>query len=247
MTIAVSQICRHPIKSHGRETIAEVLLTAGGTLPFDRLWAVAHDQSDVDGSTWAPCQNFSRGSKAPALAAITAKLDETTATITLHHPDRADLTLRPDHDGQKLIDWAGDMIPQGRARSARVVRSKSRGFTDSDFASVTLCNMSSHRAVEQRVGQPLSIHRWRGNIWFEGAAPWEEFDWMDREVQIGDAVLVPRERTDRCLATHNNPDTGHRDADVLSALDHWGHRDFTVRAEVVRGGSVRLGDGVTAL
>lgn len=247
MTIAVSQICRHPIKSHGRETIPEVALAAGETLPFDRLWAVAHDQSDVDGSAWVPCQNFSRGSKAPALAAITATLDEATKTVTLRHPDRADLSLRPDHDGQRLIDWAGDMIPPGRARSARVVRSATRGFTDSDFASVTLCNMSSHRAVEQRVGQPLSIHRWRGNIWFDGAAPWEEFDWMDREVRIGEAVLVPRERTDRCLATHNDPDTGLRDVDVLSALDHWGHSDFSVRAEVVRSGRVRLGDEVTAL
>lgn len=247
MTIAVSQICRHPIKSHGRETIPEVVLTAGETLPFDRLWAVAHAQSDADGRSWVPCQNFSRGSKAPALGAITALLDEATGTVTLGHPDRPDLTLRPDDEGDKLIDWAGDMIPEGRARSARVIRSESRGFTDSDFPSITLCNMSSHRAVEQRVGRPLSIHRWRGNIWFDGAAPWEEFDWIDREVRIGEAILVPRERTDRCLATRNNPDTGQRDTDILSALGSWGHQDFSVRAEVVRGGTVRTGDRMTPL
>jgi len=247
MTIAVSQICRHPIKSHGRETIAEVVLTAGSTLPYDRLWAVAHDQSDADGSAWVPCQNFSRGSKAPALGAITARLDEASGTVTLSHPDREDLNLDPDTEGAKLIDWAGDMIPEGRARSARVVRAADRGFTDSDFPSVTLCNLSSHRAVEQRVGMPLSVHRWRGNIWIDGAAPWEEFDWMDHEIRVGEAVLVPRERTDRCLATHNNPDTGRRDADILSALESWDHQDFSVRAEVVRGGTVRIGDEVTPL
>ena len=43
MTIAVSQICRHPIKSHGHETIPEVVPAAGETLPFDFLWAVALD------------------------------------------------------------------------------------------------------------------------------------------------------------------------------------------------------------
>ena len=107
--------------------------------------------------------------------------------------------------------------------------------------------MSSHRAVEQRIGQPLSIHRWRGNIWFDGLAPWEEFDWMDRDVRVGGAVLRVRERTDRCLATHNNPDTGRRDANVLGALDAWDHRDFSVRAEVVEGGRVAVGDSVERL
>jgi uncharacterized protein YcbX len=247
MTLRLTAIWRFPIKSHGREDLSEVSLHEGRTLPWDRLWAMAHDQSPADGSDWAPCQNFSRGSKAPGLAAIRATLDEATATITLSHPDRDDLTLRPDTEGDRLVDWAGGFIPEGRARSARVVRGATRGFTDSDFPSVTLCNMASHRAVEQRLGRSLSIHRWRGNLWFDGGAPWEEFDWIDQEVQIGEAVLIPRERTDRCLATHNNPDTGRRDHNVLGALESWHHQDFSVRAEVVRGGRVAVGDSLRRL
>ncbi len=246
MTGRLSQIWRFPIKSHGREQIDGTRLEAGQCLPWDRHWGVAHEESDADGSSWVPCQHFSRGSKAPELAAITASLDEATATITLRHPDRDDLTFRPDEDAQPLIDWAGPMIPENRAQSARIIRGP-RGFTDSDFASVTLCNLASHWAVEQQIGRDLSIHRWRGNLWLDGLEPWEEFDWMDREVQIGEAVLIPRERTDRCIATHSNPDTGQRDADVLRALDTFGHRDFSVRAEVVRSGKIRPDDSVTLL
>lgn len=244
MTAQLAQIWRFPIKSHGREALTEVALTAGQTLPWDRHWAVAHEQSRADGSDWAPCQNFSRGSKAPGLGAITARLDETSATVTLSHPEREDLTFRPDDEGEKLIAWAGGFIPDGRAQSARVVRGRQRGFTDSDFPSVTLCNLSSHRAVEQHVGHPLSIHRWRGNLWFDGGAPWEEFDWLDRELRIGEAVVIVRERTDRCLATHNNPETGRRDDDILGALDTWGHRDFSVRAEIVKSGRIAIGDKI---
>ncbi|MCB1333882.1 MAG: MOSC domain-containing protein [Roseivivax sp.] len=244
MTVRVTAIWRFPIKSHGREPVDRVTLTPGQALPWDRTWAVAHDQSDADGSEWVPCTHFSRGSKAPGLAAISASLDEAAGTVTLNHPELGTLVLNPDSEGARLIDWAGGLIPEGRAQSARVVRGAARGFTDSDFPSVTLCNLSSHRAVEQRLGRPLSPLRWRGNIWFDGAAPWEEFDWLDREVQVGGAVLAVRERTDRCLATHNNPETGRRDADVLGALDSWGHRDFSVRAEVVRGGDVAIGDEV---
>ena len=241
----VASLWRYPIKSHGREEMAEVALSPGGTIPYDRHWAVAHEESGADGSAWVSCRNFSRVAKAPELMAITAQLDEGTNRITLSHPARANLTFDPDHDGTALIAWAGGFVPEGRARSARVVRGPGRGFTDSDFPSVTLCNHSSHRAVEQRAGQPLSIHRWRGNIWLDGLGPWEEFEWIGREVRIGAALLRVVERTGRCLATHANPETGRRDVDVLRTLDHWGHGDFSVRAEVIEGGVIRPGDPVS--
>lgn len=97
------------------------------------------------------------------------------------------------------------------------------------------------------MGQELAIHRWRGNIWFESETPWEEFDWIGREVSIGDCVLRPRERTDRCLATHTNPETGVRDTNTLAALEMFGHQDFSVRAEVIKGGQICLGDTIKVL
>lgn len=244
MTGTVTDILRHPIKSHGREALERVTLEVGRAMPWDRVWGVVHSESSVDGSTWAPCQNFSRSSKAPGLAAISSELDTDAGTITLRHPDLGSLTFDPDTEGDRLIEWSAGLIPENRAASARVIRAADQNFTDSDFPSVTLANQVSHRAVEQRIGRPLSIHRWRANIWFDGLAPWEEFDWIDREIRIGDAIVIPRERTDRCLATHNNPDTGRRDADVLGALDHWGHGDFSVRAEVIQGGEIAVGDEI---
>ncbi len=216
-------------------------------LPWDRTWAVAHEMSEADGSEWVSCRNFSIGTKAPELGAIRAKLDEATGRVTLSHPKRPDLTFDPDREGDKLIAWTDGFIPESRAQSVRVVRGQRQGFCDSDFPSVTLCNAASHRAVEERIGHALSRQRWRGNIWFDGGAAWEEFEWIGSDVRIGDAVLRLRERTDRCLATHNNPDTGARDAQILETLDSFGHRDFSVRAEVITGGRVAAGDEVTPL
>ncbi len=247
MTGRVTDIWRHPIKGHGREALGQVALTAGQTLPWDRAWAVAHDLSDADGSTWVSCRNFSIGSKAPMLMAVTSTFDEANEVITLRHPDRPDFTFAPDSDSADFLAWVQPLMPENCARSVRIVRARQRGMTDSAYASVTLCNMSSHRAVEQKMGRTLSIHRWRGNIWMDGLAPWEEFAWLDREVQIGSAVFKVRERTTRCAATTTNPDTGLRDADTLSTLDNWGHRDFSVRAEVVRSGDIALGDSVRPL
>lgn len=247
MTQTLAKILRFPIKSHGWEPLSFADLTTGNALPWDRVWAVAHEASDADGSVWEPCTQFSRGAKAPKLAAISAKLDEATGKVTLSHPERADLVFNPDTQGDKLIEWAGDFIPQNRAASSRVVRGQGFGFTDCHFQSITLGNMSSHRAVEQRVGHPLSILRWRCNLWVDGMAPWEEFDWVGHQVQIGDAILEVVERTERCLATHNNPETGQRDDNILGALDSWGHRDFSVQTKVVKAGAIRTGDKVQRL
>lgn len=245
MTAEVTQLWRHPIKSHGREAVQTVTMTPGQTMPGDRVWAVAHEASKADGSDWVSCSNFSRAAKAPQLMAITARTQGDM--ITLMHPDRPDLTFNPDGDTAAFLDWVAPLMPKDRAASARIIRVPGRGMTDCPFPSITLCSMSSHRAVEERLGQSLSIHRWRGNVWFDGFDPWAEFDWINREVQIGAAVFHVRERTTRCMATTANPETGERDTDTLAALKTWGHADFSVQAEVIRGGEIRIGDKVTPL
>ncbi|WP_170561448.1 MOSC domain-containing protein [Ruegeria atlantica] len=245
MNAEVTHIWRHPIKSHGREAVQSVTVTPGQTMPGDRVWAVAHEVSKADGSQWVPCANFSRGSKAPQLMAISARLNGDTVTLT--HPNRPDLTFDPDEQQQVFLDWVQPLMPADRAASARIIRVPGRGMTDSDYPSISLCNVASHRAVEQKLGSNLSIQRWRGNIWFDGLPLWEEFDWLGREVQIGEAVFSVKERIQRCLATTANPETGVRDADTLGTLKSWGHQDFGVYTEVVRGGTISVGDKVHPL
>jgi len=245
MTGSVSHIWRHPIKSHGHEAIQSVDLTPGHTMPGDRVWAVAHEASKADGSEWAPCANFSRGAKAPELMAIAARL--TGDTVTVDHPQRPSLTFKPDTQQDEFLDWVKPLMPADRAASARIVRAPGRGMTDSDFPSISLCNLASHRAVEQKLGMQLSPIRWRGNIWFDGLPLWEEFDWLDREVQIGGTVLRVRERITRCIATTANPETGKRDADTLGALEDWGHQAFDLYFELVRAGTIQIAGPVNML
>lgn len=250
MTPYLAQIWRHPIKAHGREALSAVTLEAGRCLPWDRTWAVAHEASQADGSEWVPCANFSRGAKAPQLNAISAKLDEDSQRVTLfhpHHPDTTDISFDPDTEAARFLDWVRPLMPTDRAPSTRILRVPGRGMTDSDFPSISILGLSSLRALGQKLGQPdLSPLRFRGNLWIEGTAPWEEFDWIGREVKIGGAVLRVRERITRCRATEVNPETGHRDAATLQALEEgWDHRDLGVYAEVIEGGLIELNDRVT--
>jgi uncharacterized protein len=248
MTATIANIARHPIKSHGREDLASVMLTAGQGVPFDRHWAVAHDAAKLlDG--WNPCVNFARGAKAPGLMAISARLDEATQDVTLTHPDKADLTFAPDNadDLARFLDWVQGLNPADRAQPARIVKA-GVAMTDTDFPSVSIFGLASNRDLSAMMGQDLSPNRWRGNLWVDGLAPWAEFDWVGRDVQIGNAVLHVQERIVRCKATSANPATGQIDADTLGALnDGFGHQDFGVYARVIATGAVTVGDSVTLL
>lgn len=239
----VTALYRHPLKSHGREALDAVTLSAGQAMPFDRLWAVAHDAAQADGSAWAPCANFSIGAKAPKLMAINAVLDEATGLLRLSHPELDDLTFDPDRDSDALINWVQPLVPQDRALPQQIFRLDDRGWTDTAFPSVSLCNAASHGAVETQAGKDLSPLRWRGNIWFDGAAPWEEMDWIGRSLTLGEATLEVREPIRRCLATTASPETGVRDLDTLAILNGtWDHQNFGIYTEVTKGGRIAVGD-----
>lgn len=244
----VAELWRHPIKSHGRETLAAVDLTAGKCLPWDRHWAVTHDISKYDGSGWASCQNFMIGTRTPKLAGIWAKLDDASGQITLRHQDTGSITFDPNTDSDAFLDWVAPLCPADRAVPTGIVTAEGRGMTDSDYPSVSIMTRSSHAAVEAAIGTSLEIERWRGNIWLDGAQPFEELEWIGKTIRIGTAELEIREPIKRCMHTAANPVTGVRDADTLGTLKStFGHQYFGINAVVTRNGHVALGDQAEVL
>lgn len=251
MSGVLKDIWRHPLKSHGRESLKSVDLSVGNAMPWDRHWAVLHDSAkkNIDGDGWMSCLNFSRGSKAPELMAINALFDEELKELTLNHPKIGEIKFKPDEaeDQKKFLDWVTPICPQDRALPSAIYNLPKRGFTDTPYASISLNNHSSNRAVGQILDLDLSPLRWRGNLWFEGLAPWEEFDWIGKHLRLGAVELYVEERIERCLATTANPISGVRDADTLKALNTRGHQDFGVYAVVKKAGNIALGDKVEVL
>ncbi|GGH50398.1 MOSC domain-containing protein [Frigidibacter albus] len=250
MTGTLAHIFRHPIKAHGREALASVLLSAGACLPWDRHWAVTHGRSkfDAEAPGWTPCSQFQRGARTPGLMAIEARFDEAAGAMVLTHPARPALEFRPESEGAALIDWLRPISPEGDFRPAALVSAPGRGMTDSDFPSVSLNSLSSNAALSQHMEVDLSIHRWRGNLWLEGFEPFAEMGWIGREVRIGAALLRVEERIGRCKATTANPATGEEDADTLAGLRALtGAQEFGVYAVVISPGRIAPGDKIEVL
>lgn len=246
MTPRVAEIWRHPIKSHGRERIDRVQLAEGRPMPWDRRWAVAHERScyDEDNPRWQPCTEFSRCAKSPRLQAIQARVDPYLRNLTLSHPDRADITIDPDNgdDAARFIQWVIPVSNGNRMLPARLIRAGETAMTDTDFPSISLINLASHRAVAAHLGQELSPLRWRGNLLVEGLEPWAEDGWIGKRIRLGEVEMEVVEPIRRCMATTVDPATGERDADTLKALrEGWGHQNCGVYARVTSGGILQEG------
>ncbi len=244
MTATLSQIWRHPIKAIGREALDRVALTASRWMPNDRVWAVAHDRSKLEGDGWEKKVNFLRGVTDPSLMAITSSLDETSGEITVSHPRAGQVTFHPEIDPDAFLLWIGDVWSSDLPAPTRLYRAPDAHLTDVPYAWIAIGSLSSNRALGQRMGQDLSPNRWRANLWLEGTAPWEEKEWVGKTLQIGEAKLNVACEITRCKATMANPETGRRDADTLGALSDLGHQEFGLYAEVVESGTIQTGDQV---
>jgi uncharacterized protein YcbX len=174
--------------------------------------------------------------------AMTAELR--ADTVTLRHPERPDLTFRPDmaEDLLGFLEWLTPLSPPDRAQPARIV-SAGRGMTDSEFPSISILSTASLNALSKKLEQHISADRFRGNLWLDDTAPFAEFGWIGRDIQIGTAILTVKERITRCRATMANPLTGLIDADTLGTLEaNYGHKDFGIYAMVKTGGMITVSD-----
>lgn len=253
MTATLAHIRRHPIKSIGGEGLDRVTLAPARRLPGDREWAVlteggernAQDsQTSGEPDRWLPKSCFVRGVQSPQVQAISGGW--TGGALTLRQPTQADLVIDPETDGDKLVEWLRPLWPANAPAPTRLVRGAAI-WTDQKWPWISILSLASLADLEARTGQALGIHRWRGNLWVDGWAPWAERDLIGQVIRIGAVELRITGHVGRCDATSANTDTGVRDIDMLATLENlYGHTDFGIFAEVVTGGEIALDDEVTA-
>ncbi|MGF1445816.1 MAG: MOSC domain-containing protein [Pikeienuella sp.] len=248
MTAAIVAIYRYPVKGLGDEALERVTLAPDAHVPGDRRWAVAHGGSawDAAARAWVARRNFVQTAHTPELARLVTSLDGDRVTVSA--PDREPITARPDDAAEAalLSAWLEGVAGHRQPGPYQIARLPDGALTDVADAHVSLLSDASLRALSERAGKPLERRRFRGNLWIDGLAPWEEFDLVGREIVLNGAAgpvrLRVTERIERCAAPSASPKSGHRDVDVVPVLRAaYGHADFGVYAQVVSGGEIALG------
>jgi uncharacterized protein YcbX len=252
MSGRVTDLFHYPVKGLSAQRLKRVELIPGEGFPFDRVFGLARHDSEYDPSYFRPL---------PKTQFIVLVREERLAELqTCFDPKTRRLQIRiagnPAFEDElssapaiaRTIDFFATMFDLGPERRPIFADAGANRFTDISVVSremmnaVSLINLESVRELARLIGQELHPLRFRANIYFDGLPPFSELDLLNREIAIGPARLRVTMRTGRCAATEVNPETARRDIPVPRLLlQHLGHANMGVYAEVLDGGGIESG------
>jgi uncharacterized protein YcbX len=249
---ALQAIYRYPVKGLTPEPLTRVLLTPGGTLPFDRAYAIENGPSGFDPAApeHLPKQRFLMLMRNERLARLRTAFDDPTRTLSItaegREAVRGDLRTA---EGRAAIERFFAQFSADELRGPpKVLSAAGHSFSDVPRKVVSIINLASVAALETATGVPVHPLRFRGNLYVTGWPAWREFDLLDAMLTVGTVRLKVVKRIVRCAATNVDPDTGIRDLTIPATLAKtFGHMDCGVYADVITGGEIAVGDPIAEM
>lgn len=227
----VVALYRHPIKGLTPEPCDTLTVQADGRIAGDRVlafrFADAAEPEDRDGMDYWPKSKGLALQDFPALATLHTGYDDETRRLRIEHAGTVLVEAGLDDDGRRELTAAVTEFvlatPEGRRlrRPGRlplvlVGDGETSRFQDRPRGYVSVHGRGSVHALGEALGMGIDDRRFRSNLVIDDA-PWSELDWTGT-VRVGEVAFQAAGPIVRCLATHANPDTGVRDAKVLTTL-----------------------------
>lgn len=248
---AVTALYRYPIKGMTPEAMTRVALSAGGTMPYDRAWAIENGPGrfDPDAPKHLPKINFLMLMRNEKLASLEGRFDDATQTLTIFRGGRQ--VARGDLGtalGRKLIEqFIAAFMATDMRGAPKIVHAEGHSFSDVAVKCLHIINLASVRELERVAGRNIDPLRFRANVHIDGVPPFAEIAWVGRALKLGGIVTNVVDRTVRCEATNVDPATASRDMAIPSLLQRtWGRSDFGIYATIASDGDLAVGDAVIA-
>jgi GntR family transcriptional regulator / MocR family aminotransferase len=245
----LKSIYHYPVKGLSGQPLASVRLTKGKPFPHDRQFALARPgvPLQADNPRWAKKGLFVMLMLEEALAKIKTHLDPETLQFEIRSGNQTVLAADLSETSAKtaIEDYFHQLVPTLPAPPT-LIRSKDGHFMDKPDSVISLINLATLRSLEDRWGTEIDPLRFRANLYVDTGRAWEEFDWVDQEIRLGDVTFRVDRRNGRCGATNVNPASGVRDMDIPGSLRaSFGHKDLGVYLTVETSGTIAVEDRLT--
>jgi len=264
----LTQIYRYPIKSSMPVSLEESVIESRG-LAFDRLWCV-FDKND----------QALTAREYPALLDIEAKITEQELLICYQNKTVATIPIALSQDESKpvrVFSYDVTAVPTSAAVNKwfseflgvecqllfqheayeRKVLEKHGGISGdtvgfADQCPVLLATEASLADLNERLGHPIPINRFRANLVINGTDAWEEDEW--NTIRIGDCDFKVNQACIRCVLTTIDPVSKIKDPDSepLRTMNSFrkgpqGGVVFGMHLTPLTVGKVQLGDEIVVL
>jgi uncharacterized protein len=256
----VAALFRYPVKGFTREECDCLDVLPGGRIAGDRVLGLRFNDANVAGDAWGTKLDFVALINTPGLTALQLKFDHAAQRLRIKLGDEVlyddvlnavGRTRFASTIAQYVLSLQNNPIASGTNRlPLRVVGD---GFTaryqDREPGYTTLHGRSSLAALASTLAEApeLTEQRFRSNIAIDDLGPWEEQNWIGRNLRIGDVEFKAAASVTRCLATHAHPITGKRDLAIMKTLTELFPSErptFAIMMTAERGGAIRVGDKV---
>jgi uncharacterized protein YcbX len=248
-SLEVVSLYRYPVKGLSPQQLDRVSLSPGETIPGDRAYAIENGPGrfDPDNPRYLPKVNFLMLMKNERLAALQTDFDDETQTLTISRGGKqVTQGVLSSKLGRQIIEQfiAGYMKEELKG-PPRIVSAPGHSFSDVAAKCLHIVNLATVRDLEGAVGRGLNPLRFRANVYFDCAEPWQEKQWLKRTLRIGGVLLKVTGQTVRCDATNVDPETGERDGTIPPTLQRtYGEPCLGVYAQVIEGGQILPGDPI---
>jgi uncharacterized protein YcbX len=249
--MTITSLYRYPIKGLSPETLPSVDAEKGHGFAFDRVYAVTDGSFVFDATNPVPMPktHFLMLARFERLALLNTKFTPDTHCLEIGIADSLyKFSLRGAEGRKALAVFLTEFLADPLRGEPEVIQAEGHQFTDISvhspalMRSISLINLATLRDLGRHVGCDLDPRRFRANIYFDGATPWSELDWVGKTLQSGNVLLRVVRRTRRCPATSVDLKQGVRDLNVpRSILDYRGHGDCGIYAEVLSSGRLQSG------
>lgn len=253
-TGVVDSLYVYPVKGLSPEPLDSVRLIAGEGFPGDREWALARADGVYRPGTRKPVpkDQFHVLVRDDRLAGVRTTLREgRQLSVGVGGHTVLDADLESEHGRERTGSFFARMLDLPAEQAPTIARESGRRFTDVSVVSdammnaVSVINLASVRALEERSGTVIDPLRFRANIYVDGLPAFSELNLVGTDFVIGEARFTAVLNTGRCAATEVNPADARRDIPVPRLLvEHFGHSQMGFYGEVTQGGTIRPGDAV---
>jgi uncharacterized protein YcbX len=245
----VFALYRYPVKGFSPEPLTSADIAIGGTMPFDRAYAVENGPSGFDPAapSYLPKAYFLMLMKNERMAEFQTRFDDRTKVLGILRDGALQVEgSLATADGRAVIEaWLAENFRNELRGAPRILSAPGFSFSDVPEKVLHLVNLASVRALEEKLGRPVDPLRFRPNMLIDGLAPFGEFDWIGKGVRLPGLTLAGRQRTSRCAATNVDPKTGARDMQIPRFLDgQYGNEDFGIYLAADSAGRVAVGDPI---
>lgn len=249
--ILLKSIYRYPVKGLSAQPMQDAFLEENKTLPLDRAYAIENGTRTFDPASpkHMPKIKFLMLMRHERLARLSTTFEDDGHTLTIFRNQRQVARGRLiEPIGRNIIEqFFAAFMPDALLGPPAIAHAPGHSISDVRDKCLSIINLASVRELSRLTGHEVHPLRFRANIYIDGLPAFSEFNWLDKDIRIGNSArLKVFKRTQRCAAVNVDPQTGKRDMALPNALlNAYGHSDMGIYARVIEAGPISSRDSLS--